>query len=71
MPWYLHREQTLFGRFLNWRARRNCKHLVYYMDTMTERDANGNVHATCDKCGKELTADCGLHLPAELRQRKP
>lgn len=55
---------------LRWKQAR-CRHLVYYMETMTPRDANGNVHATCDKCGKELMADCGLHLPAELHQRKP
>lgn len=53
---------------LRWRQSR-CRHVVYYMETMTARDAAGNVHATCDRCGKELIAECGLDLPAELRQR--
>jgi len=61
--------KQILARVRRFFRQRYCRHVVYYMETMTPRDADGNVHATCDRCGKELVADCGLHLNAELRQR--
>lgn len=49
--------------------RRECKHVVYFMETL-ERRPDGQVEAVCDKCGLTLVADYGLVLPAQLRQRE-
>ncbi len=44
---------------------RFCSH-EFYLSTMTTRNEKGIVSNTCIKCGKLLTAECGLDLDGKF-----
>jgi hypothetical protein len=49
-----------------------CDHEMY-LDDLTPRDAAGMVRCPCHKCGKVLSAECGIALPgrwAGFRKRR-
>lgn len=55
-------------RIFRWIGQLFCQHGVY-IDELVGRDQSADgetVRAKCHKCGKWLSADCGLHLNATL-----
>lgn len=60
---YLHKQQTLLGRLRNWIATRRCEHEVRIADI--RRVSPELVKAECIRCGKKLSAEYGLVLPAK------
>jgi len=64
MRYYLHRQNTVFGRIQNWIAISRFKHEVSI--GRIERVAPDRVQVECIHCGKQLSAEYGLALPAKL-----
>lgn len=61
---------TSMKSVFRWLQQRMCRH-EFYIDDLSGRNAAGDVHCPCHKCGRVLKADCGLHLDGRLVGYRP